>query len=159
MECNVTDIIIIDFVIWVLAIAYVVVKIRDAIRCSKSLTWPEVPGTVVVSELKPDTDANGMWYERPYFVYRYEVRGKTYQSKRIRFGVSWTAYDDPSIVEQYPLNTPVHVRVSPNNPRLCVLEPGGCPSVSWKIVKLIPLFGCGVFFVMLGMMSLIAACI
>ena len=92
----------------------------------------EVPGTIVASHVVTMRDSEGESHGARVR-YRYTVGGAEYEGSRIRFGgplsssiESWAE----RIQSRFTVRASVCVRVSPEDPRLSVLEPG----VAWYLL-------------------------
>ena len=92
-----------------------------------SRRWPQVVGTVVVSDLQRSRDSEGGYSYRPEVSYRYSVDGQELVANRTCFGdrleLSWSA---PAVraVRRYPAGASVAVHYDPDDPGDAVLEPG-----------------------------------
>jgi hypothetical protein len=99
---------------------------RNALLAITSHRWPQVEGTILVSDLQRSRDSDGYMY-RAEISYRYTVADEEFVGSGARFGdsfsLSWSA-PAVRIVQRYKVNSPVRVRYDPNNPQQSVLEPG-----------------------------------
>jgi hypothetical protein len=98
----------------------------NAFLALKSRRWPQVEGTILVSDLERSRDSDGYMY-RPEISYRYTVADEDFIGSRARFGdalsLSWSG-PAVRIVQRYKVNSRVRVRYDPDNPQESVLEPG-----------------------------------
>jgi hypothetical protein len=92
-----------------------------------SRRWPQVEGTIVVSDLQRSKDSEDGYSYRPEVSYRYTVDGNEIVGSRIRFGLrletSWSA-PAVRVIQHYKVGARVPVRYDPNDPEECVLESG-----------------------------------
>jgi hypothetical protein len=99
----------------------------NAFLALKSRRWPQVEGTIVVSDLERSRDIDSGYMYRPEISYRYTVADEDFVGSRARFGdalsLSWSA-PAVRIVQRYKVNSRVRVRYDPDNPHESVLEPG-----------------------------------
>lgn len=99
----------------------------DVVSALRSRRWPQVDGTIVVSDLQRSKDSEGGFMYRPEVTYRYSIDGKEYTGSRTRYGdwlqLSWSK---PAVktVRRYAVGTAVAVRYDPRDPEDSVLEPG-----------------------------------
>jgi hypothetical protein len=102
------------------------------IRALQSRTWPTTKGRVLESKVEENNCRSTSGSTRPdisyqpFVRYRYEVSGKTQESKQISIGVcaSSRQYAE-GIIAQYPVGAKVTVHHHPKLHYLAVLEPGG----------------------------------
>src|SRR3954453_10603202 len=98
----------------------------NAFLAVTSHRWPQVEGTILVSDLQRSRDSDGYMY-RPEISYRYTVADEEFVGNRARFGdsfsLSWSA-PAARLVQRYKVNSRVRVRYDPDNPQQSVLEPG-----------------------------------
>lgn len=88
-------------------------------------SWPEVPGTVVRSEVAYGEAGRGST-ARPRITVRYTWGRLAYESSDHTHGVSFGDYDAAArrLVERYPVGATVQVRVQPGHPDVAVLDTG-----------------------------------
>lgn len=120
-------------------------------EAGESASWPLVEGKVVRSEMNASTRKNDHHRERrsntTFFeasvAYEFEVNGTTYRGTRITTVKDMNAKKSraQAILDKYPVDRRVMVSYKPDDPSVCVLEPG-----SWggALVQL----GLGAFFVL-----------
>jgi hypothetical protein len=105
-------------ILWSAWIAYLAVMSRR---------WPQVEGTIVVSDLQRSKDSEGGYSYRPEVSYRYTVGGKELVGSRTRFGLlletSWSA-PAVRVVQRYKVGARVAVCYDPIAPEESVLESG-----------------------------------
>jgi Protein of unknown function (DUF3592) len=116
----------------------IVVLLREMLRGVRSRHWPDVPGTIVRSDVVTIRDADGDAY-KARITYRYRVGDSDYEGERIRFGGPfdssfrrWAV----QICDDYAVGTSVRVRVSPHDVRASVLEPG----IRWPLLFVMAFF-------------------
>jgi len=116
---------------------------RNLYRASDSIIWPTAEGVIRQSSVEYHRDKKGAGTYHAKIMYDFVVNGTTFSGDRIAFGDYGS--NNPSharrIVNKYPEGENVAVYHMPNNPEVCVLEPGVKGQV-W----LIPAFGL-IFFV------------
>jgi hypothetical protein len=104
--------------VWSAWVAYLAVMSRR---------WPQVEGTIVVSDLQRSRDTEGGYSYRPEVSYRYAVDGKEFVSSRTRFGL-WlaTSWSAPAVrvIQHYKVGSRVPVHYDTNDPEESVLETG-----------------------------------
>ncbi len=90
-------------------------------QAKESRNWPQIEGTVTLSEVDRSQKES-----RPHVEYTYVVDGTSYTSRQISFDV----FDKPggegrleTIVERYPVGRTVAVYHAPNLPAKAILEP------------------------------------
>lgn len=125
----------------------------DGMReAGESAAWPRAEGKIIRSEMKASTrnDHSGRQSERSNSTfyeasieYEFEANGMTYRGSRIAAVKDMNAKQSRAQVtlDKYPVDRRVMVSYQPDDPSVCVLEPG-----SWggALVQL----GLGVFFVL-----------
>ena len=100
---------------------------REVRRAAASPRWPTVQGQVVTStvrEYRPKPDSQTEYSAR--ITYRYRVGSVDHEGSRIAFG-GITFFGQSSAAakaQEYRDGSAVTVYVSPDNPKLSVLEPG-----------------------------------
>ncbi len=124
----------------------------DGMReAGESASWPRAEGKVIRSEMNASTrnDEPGRrtrsgtkWYEATV-EYEFEVNGMNYRGSRIASVKDMNAKESraQATLDKYPVDRHVMVSYKPDDPSICVLEPG-----SWggALIQL----GLGVFFVL-----------
>lgn len=124
----------------------------DGMReAGESASWPRAEGKVVRSEMNASTRDDGpgrrsssgsKWYEAK-IEYEFEVNATTYHGSRIASVKDMNAKQSraQATLDKYPVNRRVMVSYKPDDPSVCVLEPG-----SWggALVQL----GLGMFFIL-----------
>ena len=112
-------------------------------RAASSRNWPWTMGTVVNARIREEVHVaeHGRAYSRyyPEVAYEYVVEGRTYRSKRIRFGGLPFVYStDREEIEtwlaDYPGGRQVQVYYHPQRPEEAVLQPGGSTAAAILIV-------------------------
>ena len=115
-----------------------IVMLRELLRAVRSRHWPSVPGTIIRSHVITTRDSDGESHGARV-TYRYQVGDAVHESARIRFGgpfdSSFRVWAE-RISKDYPIGGEVPVRVSPDDPRVSVLEPG----VRWSLALMIAFF-------------------
>ncbi|MBI2321262.1 MAG: DUF3592 domain-containing protein [Chloroflexi bacterium] len=118
-----------------------------------SKTWPTTPGVVVESgvESRRDRESGDLTY-MPVVVYRYEVRGTSYRSRRLYPDVERSGSSDrvgaQRTAERYPANAVVTVTYDPTDPGFAFLsrDSGGpVPTYVWLFAFGVPFFAVGLF--------------
>jgi len=115
-----------------------VVMLREMLRAWQSRFWPEVPGTIIRSHVITTRDADGESHGARV-TYRYRVGDTVQESARIRFGGPFDSSIRlwaEEICGEYPVGSDVRVRVSPDDARTSVLEPG----IRWPLALMIVFF-------------------
>ncbi|MBC7821990.1 MAG: DUF3592 domain-containing protein [Planctomycetaceae bacterium] len=124
----------------------------DGMReAGESASWPRAEGKVIRSEMNASTrndepgrrkSSDSKWYEATV-EYEFEVNGMTYRGSRIAAVKDMNAKQSraQATLDKYPVDRRVMVSYKPDDPSVCVLEPG-----SWggALIQL----GMGVFFVL-----------
>jgi len=120
---------------------------RAVHRAKESLTWPVATGRIQKSSVE---DHSGGKHSpnayRAKVLYTFTVDGRTYGGDTVAFcDYGGEPCYAQGIVNQYPENKVVSVRYHPNDPSICVLEPGlnGQTKAWWQ-------FGCGLLFFVVG---------
>jgi hypothetical protein len=109
-------------------------------RIGASPNWPKVEGTVVSSDVKIDRHrirgGSHTLYYRSDVHYRYEVKGKSYESSTFMFGTE-RAFRDSALaaadVEARPVGSKVAVSYDPADPAHAALLPGEAPEGFWVV--------------------------
>ena len=115
-------------------------------KADASLSWPNVPGTVIESEMDQYEDEEDGRMYRAIVVYRYSLDGGEFESDRISLGGNFSTSDRTFIFEtlkKYPVDQQVTVFYNPASPAESALEPG--TSTGGYIV-----YGLGLGFLGLG---------
>jgi hypothetical protein len=107
-----------------------VIGARGYLRATASLDWPIAEGVVVASSVRSQTsrskEGRTSTSHRAEVLYEFEAEGAKWSGARVSFGEY--ASSDPAhargIVARYPVGERVAVRHDPDDPGLCVLEPG-----------------------------------
>ena len=103
---------------------------RDLVRSRSSNSWPTTQGEVVYSSLEQsmstDSDGDRSVTYGAKIVYNYQVDGQQLTGDRRVFSESRSssARRAQEIANRYPVGATVTVYYDPNNPQVCVLEPG-----------------------------------
>ena len=103
---------------------------RDLLRASQSRTWPTAQGIIQESsvEYQWDTSVNsgsrGFYHAK--IMYDFTVDTKTLSGNKVAFGDYDLSYSSRArkIVNRYPKGKAVTVYYDPQNPQVCILEPG-----------------------------------
>lgn len=124
----------------------------DGMReAGESAAWPRAEGKVIRSEMNVSTRSDesgrrtrsGTKFYEASIEYEFEANGMTYRGSRIAAVKDMNAKQSraQATLDKYPLARRVMVSYQPDDPSVCVLEPG-----SWggALVQL----GLGVFFVL-----------
>ena len=127
-----------SFLLRILPLMFVVVGagmaffgIRDIVRAKGSVNWPTVHGKIVSSSveiLHTRTGTSGKRSSTIYarLFYTFSVDGKSYTGNRVCYG-DYNS-EGPShayrVVNRYPKGKDVRVYYMPDNPKVCLLEPG-----------------------------------
>jgi hypothetical protein len=99
---------------------------QEIVRAHRSKEWPTCAGEIVHSRVAERCDEGCRMYSADVR-YRYAIGGRELVCDRIGFGGSKEAsWPGPAerIVQRYPAGQRVMVHVSPDDPRLAVLEAG-----------------------------------
>jgi hypothetical protein len=93
---------------------------RNVLRAYQSNTWPTVQGVVQNSYVESLRNSNVA-----KIVYDYTVNEKPFTGMQVAFGsYSFNWSHARGIVNMYPQGKTVSVYYNPQNPQVCVLEPG-----------------------------------
>lgn len=114
------------------------VTLREMIRAARSRHWPGVPGTIIRSHVITTRDSDGETHGARV-TYRYRVGETIHESRRIRFGGPFDSsirFWAQALCEEYPVGLDVQVRVSPDDARTSVLEPG----IRWSLALMMAFF-------------------
>jgi hypothetical protein len=97
---------------------------------SASSSWPTAKGKIVESLVKQHRDTTTTKNEYSYFPivsYTYEVNGQMHNGSEVRYG-KYKSYakehDARFVISPYPVGKEVTVSYQPDDPTVCVLEPG-----------------------------------
>lgn len=97
---------------------------------TESRSWPTVPGEIVESRLKEDTDPDSIRWS-PQLSFRYEVGARSLTSSRIAASLFYEGREGAqAIVDRYPVGRQVEVHYDPAAPEVAVLETGTSPTAS-----------------------------
>ena len=148
----------IGYIIVVVISCVVLIKIvRDIMNGLNSRNWPITTGTIIQSGIhtrqKTDEDGFTSTTYGATVVYTFNISGKEFKETRRSFsGVRTSSVRQAEqILARYPQGSSVTIYYHPDNPSLCVLEPG----VSWlTYAGMIILLGLLVFGI-LGVLGLI----
>ena len=102
--------------------------VKSVNRASKSVDWPHVIGIVREASVKEDPFDNTYSF---ILRYEYDVDGTTHSGDSVDFGDygSSSSSHAQGIVDRYPEGKEVVVYYMPDNPDVCVLEPG----LKWSV--------------------------
>ena len=99
---------------------------RGLLRASASKDWPTAAGKIVSSEVNHRTNRQATTTYHPRLQYTYVVDGTTHRGRRVAYGSLGSS--NPSraqrIVKKYPRGKAVTVHYMPDDPAVCLLEPG-----------------------------------
>jgi hypothetical protein len=97
--------------------------VRPALQTLQARDWPEVPCTVVSSNVGSSSSDDGTTYSVAV-LYTYEIAGRTYHSNRFQFlGGSSSGYEHKAkIVARYPPGSQTTCRVDPEDPTRAVIS-------------------------------------
>jgi len=96
-------------------------------KANASLSWPNVPGTVIESEMDQYRDEEDGRMYRAIVVYEYSLDGGEFESDRISLDGNFSTPDRTLIFEtlkKYPVDQQVTVFYNPASPAESALEPG-----------------------------------
>lgn len=142
------------WMVWIFLGIFVMVGIgamgfglRDAYRSWQSSSWPVAEGRILKSSVETHSDSDGTSYSAAVS-YRFVLGKETYDGDKVVLGAVSASYDTAaSMVNRYPAGTQVKIHYHPQDPSLCVLEPGLRPS-SWIFPGVGLLFaGFGLLFI------------
>jgi len=104
-------------------VVFVAVFMLPMIRLVRASSWPEVPCTVISSNVRSQTSDDGTTYNID-ILYEYEYSGRTRRSNRYGFlDVSSSGYaGKKEVVDQYPPRTEAMCWVDPEDPTRAVLD-------------------------------------
>ena len=91
---------------------------------TESLDWPTVDSLIMASSVKHTKGQRSTSY--PSIRYNYHVDGQRFESDVIRFDATpcRNGAEAREIVRLFPAGTQAEVYVHPDNPSVCVLQPG-----------------------------------
>ncbi|AMV73292.1 hypothetical protein JCM30471_16940 [Desulfuromonas carbonis] len=111
-------------------------------RRSASRHWPQVPATIEVSEVRPETFSETQMY-KPVVSYRYTTPAGTFTSHNL--ATTGRLYAKPAkaqkIADRYLVGTTVMARYNPDDPGEAMVEPEG--------------LGGGLMFIVFGLLCMI----
>ena len=113
-------------------IAGIYKAISDQINGYRSQAWPDTTGKIIFADVKRVSDGEGGDLYKPDVRYRYQVKGKPYQGRRITFKLQNPLENmfgrdqrrSAEIVKKYAIGREVVVYYQPNRPKRATLEPG-----------------------------------
>lgn len=122
------------------------------VRQSRAVTYPSVAGRVVRVERIERTTAKGNHYHDNVIAYAYEVGGRAYEGRRVRFDTTLVRDD---WVAGHPVGSAVSVFYDPHNPADAGLEGGLATGDLLFPLLLIPfnavaIVACGALFLTAG---------
>jgi hypothetical protein len=125
-----------------IALYFGIVNLNHA---NESEKWPSVPGRITSATVKEERGSKGRRSYKPVVHYSYSVESRGFTGERISFGEhsSSSRQTAEDIANKYRALANVEVFYSPDDPTLCVLEPGANLTV-----YLLP--GVGVLFLLIG---------
>ena len=114
----------------IVGLTIMVTGIRNLWRGARSLSWQQVPGEVLSSQVSSFRGGASPVFYSATISYRYDVGHHARIGHRVFFGDSlWAGRGAPErTVERYQQGSKVLVSVHPHNPQLTVLEPG----IKWQ---------------------------
>lgn len=124
---------------------------RDLVRGRSSASWPTTLGEVVYASIEQhmdsDSDGSTSVTYKAKVVYNYQVGGQALVGDRRRFSDSSSnnARRAQEAINRYPMGTQVTVYYDPNNPEICVLEPGASVGGFIALVITLGLLGFGLY--------------
>ena len=109
--------------------------VRNGLRGLASKQWLSVKGEIVESSVQ--TSSRGSHHKRygPRLVYRYEVKGESYENWEISFSPQALTVDRADVeayLEDFPVGQKVDVYYDHRSPHKSVLEPGG--NLLWSLL-------------------------
>ncbi|MBN1911972.1 MAG: DUF3592 domain-containing protein [Pirellulales bacterium] len=124
--------------------------VLNLIRAWQSTSWPTAEAVIQESQVTESRDNEGHRTYHPKIVYRFTVDGQLFTGDTVAFGQAGTSDRSyaTGIVKRYTQGKKVSVSYSPDEPELCVLEPG-ISAMTW----LLPGFGL-VFFLAGNIMAI-----
>ncbi len=121
--------------------------VKEIHLARESVNWPSAEGTIHSSTVKWNEHSESVNNSFSAEVqYRYIVNGLLLWGNDIAFGALPSSYTSAGdIVNRYPSGTTVKVYYRPNDPGVCVLEPGVQYGTFWGIPSVgLFLFLCGI---------------
>ncbi len=97
--------------------------IAEIRRAHQSVHWPSTSGQILDSSVKYYVNAgrrNWGWH----VLYRYSVKGISFERNRVFFGTTIGPAEAISVVDRFPTGAEVPVHYAPGNPGVSVLMPG-----------------------------------
>ena len=137
--------------------AMIAKAVRGVSEARESGSWPTVAGKIVRSEMEVDSSRTGTRENSsdsaaytPKIEYEFAVNGATQRGSRIAAVQDMNANREHvlKVLNKYPLDRAVTVSYKPDDPSVCVLEPG-----SWGGVGVV--FGLGSVFTLFSLGLLI----
>lgn len=141
-------------------VGLIVKGVKTIEESRESRTWPTAPGKIVRSEILQETSSRRNRSDgrnktttstsyRADIEYEFEINGEKHLGKRVTIAESITNRSiAQKIVDKYPRDRAVTVAYKPDDPSVCVLEPG-----SWG--GSIVYFALGTFFLSIPVVLLI----
>lgn len=120
-------------IVWLFPVPFIVMGVfllifgvKSVNRASKSVDWPRAIGVVREASVKYDGLGEGRGTYEAILRYEYDVDGTTHSGDSVDFGDygSSNSSHAQGIVDRYPEGKEVVVYYMPENPDVCVLEPG-----------------------------------
>ena len=114
---------------WILIILGVIVfaaGAHDFLRSRASADWPTAPGEIRHASVDKHKDSSDHITHSANIKYEYKVEGTVYHGDRVSFDNSKSSDSSHAneIVRKYPKGEKVDVYYMPDDPEVCVLEPG-----------------------------------
>lgn len=130
---------------------FVLSNIRDIYRAKGSVNWPAAHGEILSSSVKTHHFKSSSSRHITFLaqvLYEFTLDGKYFTGKWVSYGGDSSRHPSEvyRIVNRYPKGKEVTVYYMPDNPKVCVLEPG----VETK-AYIFP--GFGLFFIVLGIVA------
>jgi hypothetical protein len=129
--------IILSFVFAIIMLGIAVLMVGLALwrtrKAAAARQWPSVPGEIITSEVLASPGSEGGTSYSPKIVYRYQLGGQTYESRRLSVARDWEGWPESRIrstVNQYPVGQKVQVYYNPQNTDDAVLMHAR-PGVAW----------------------------
>ena len=112
-------------------------SVASARKAKESLEWPSVPGTVLSSQLVPDTSGDIATF-RPVVTYSYVVNGQALRCDRVHY----SSTTSKKVLTKYPQGSTVQVFFDPRAPSTAVLEQGGSTRTMLFVGIAVAIGGC-----------------